>query len=194
MQFFPWESEDDEDLEVVNKTPASLLGTKWKLTEGISCKDWMTEDVVFELDPNRGIKLSDSIPNTLNIHIVSEKLKDILDASGENIEFFPVTILNPKGKKISKPYFIANVVGSVKCMDLKSSEYRESAMDKGQMTRVSRLVLDEEKIPEGKQIFRLGEMTELLIVAEPLALKIAVDNKCTGVNMTYLEDYGEEFR
>ena len=194
MSYFPWENKIDEDLARINKIPDSITEDLWKLDEGISCADWMPEDVVFELAPNSGIKLGDAIPNSLGICIVNDKLKTILSKADSNFEFFPAKIKNARGKFSTKKYFIANLIGTVHCMDMQASKYRMSKLDKGQAERITELVLDEEKIPEGKQIFRLGEMSQLLIVAKPTAMEIAVHQKCTGVNMTYLEDYGVEFR
>ena len=194
MNYFPWEDDEDEDLAHINKIPIEINEDLWKLDEGISCKDWFPDELTFELNPNYGMKLGDSIPNSLSIKVISEKLKMLLEENCNNFEFFPVDIINPKGKKTRKAYYVANLIGTLHCMDLNKSQYRYSNLDKGQMARISELSLDESKIPKGTQIFRLGEMTELLIVADPLAEIISDKNKCTGIFLTYLEDYGLEYR
>ena len=194
MNYFPWEKDDDEDLAFIKKVPDELKGNDWKLTEGISCSDWFPDSVTFELDPNQGIKLTDAIPNCLNIHIVSEKLKGILLDNSKHFEFFPVSIKNAKGKISKKKYYVANLTIKVNCMDMNKSKYKANLLDKSQARKISHLFLDEEKIPNDELIFRLGEMTDLLIVKEGLAKIIAIEEDCSGVIMTYLEDYGEEFR
>jgi len=192
MNYYPWEH--DEDLAVISRIPASINDHFWKLHEGISCQGWFPEEVLFEVDPNRGIKLADSIPNSLNLYIVSEKLCEILAAADTSFEFLEVGILNTKGKNVGKKYYIANLVGSLMCMDADQSDFEQSNLDKKQVSWFRRLVLDESKIPEDKQVIRLGEMTELLLVSEELAIKIVREGKCSGVSLTYIEDYGEEFR
>ncbi len=62
------------------------------------------------------------------------------------------------------------------------------------MSRITELVLDESKIPEGKMIFRLGEMTELLIATEDLAIDIKRTHGCNGIFFVAIEEYGIEFR
>ena len=194
MDYFPWEKDLDEALASINSTPDNISDQHWKLTEGISCKDWFPEEVEYQLDPTSGVKIADSVPNSLGIIICSEKLKSILEKRCSEFEFFPIKLRNAKKKIVSKKYFVANLVGTLACMDMKKSKYKEDELDKGQIRAISELHICDDKVPEGTQIFRLAERTRLHIVLDPLADEIAVDNKCSGVSLTFLEDYGMEYR
>ncbi len=189
MEYLAWQNDIQDEYCYINKCPSDISDDKWMLTEGASCKDWFPDDLVFDLDPDSGIKIPDSIPNSLNIHIVSEKLKSILESESQEYEFFPITIKNAKGKKVAKTYYVANLLTKISCTDLKQSKYVESCLDKGQFASISKLVLDEKKIPEGTPLFRLGEMTELVLVSKELAIKIKRENGCTGALFVFLTSY-----
>ena len=88
MNYFPWENEIDDDLASISKIPSEINDDLWKLDEGISCTDWFPEDLVFELDPNSGIKLGDAIPNSLGICVVNDKLRSILEEFESSFEFY----------------------------------------------------------------------------------------------------------
>ncbi len=133
-------------------------------------KKWFPENMVFDLSENHGEKLTDSISNIYRLFIVSEKLKNVLGNTGEEFEFFPVKIRNHEKKIIDSPYYLANLLGSLACLDKEQSEYVINPMNTDRAMYFSKLVLDETKIPKGKKIFRLKEFPELLIVNESLAI------------------------
>lgn len=115
-------------------------------------------------------------------------MRDILAETAESFDFFPISILNARKKLIKAEYFLANLVGTVHCADMKKSEYKMSNIDKTQVRRFTRLILDDEKIREGTKIFRFGEKTQLYLVNDPFGSQIISDAECTGIGFTYLED------
>lgn len=195
MEYFPWEHDsDNENLAWLHeKEPDAVSEDSWRWTTGESIASWFPNDVTFDLSKNHGIELADSIPNTMQGLVISEKLKAVLAASGASFEFFPIKIRNHKMKVIPQPYFFANLVGLLACTDMTRSEYSLSHID-GLVRRFRRLVLDESRIPESAQIFRLAERPELYVVSKPLGIKIAREEKCTGLSLTYIEDFGKEWR
>jgi hypothetical protein len=78
-------------------------------------------------------------------------------------------------------------------MDKDKSDFSLSNID-GQVRRFRRLVLDDNKISEGTQIFRLAEMSHLYLVCRDLAVKIKRQEMCVGMDFIYIEDYGKEWR
>ena len=120
MNYFSWKNETDEDIASINKIPSEINDNLWKLDEGISCRDWVPEDLTFELDSNSSIKLGDAIPNSLGICIVNDKLRSILEEFEGSFKIFPIKIKNAKSKISKKKYYIANLVGKVSCMDIRS--------------------------------------------------------------------------
>jgi hypothetical protein len=164
------------------------------LHEGVSVKHWFPTDTVFQLADHRGIKLTDSIPNTLLLLIVSEKLKGVLEEkSGTEIEFLPVRIRNQRGRLVPDPYFIANPLGTLECVDTERSKFRTSEIRPDQVARFYNLALDASKIPPDTRLFRLKEKSNLVIVREDLGKDI-LRAGCDGMTFLNIEDYGAEFR
>ena len=196
FDYYPWlEDDEDDSFAWIYDTPPELMETDFQLQEGEPCSSWFPKDLTFDLSPEHGSKLTDSIPNTDRHIIASEKLKELLEArvSPGSIEFLPVRLRNPKKKLVDKKYFVANVLKTVGCVDKEQSEFVMDAIDKGQVNYFTRLTLDEKKIPEDATLFRLGEKTDLVIIRSDLA-RVLLDAKCNGMMFIVMEEYGAEFR
>ena len=161
---------------------------------GESLKKHFPNDVTFNLSKQGGVKLTDYIPNNNAMLVVSEKLKDLLAKTGEDFEFYSVNIRDKKGRLVEKPYYLAQLVGSLPCLDWKNSDYENNDLIEGQVLYFRRLVLDAEKIPKNKHIFRLGEKEELIIVSHDLGYEIYRTHNCRGMIFQVIEEYGKEFR
>ncbi len=195
MSYYPWINATDEEFAWLSDwLPEELRDNAYLLNKGVSVKEWFPDDVVFDLSPDKGIKLVDYFPNTDQIFVVSGRLKDVLAETGASFEFFPVKIRNHKGRIVDEPYFLANLVGSIQCVDHAQSDYVESNLIKGQVSYFKKLALKEDNIPEGTQIFRLGERLPMLLACEELALKIKRELYMEGMIFRKLEAYGKEFR
>jgi hypothetical protein len=196
MRYFPWVGDDEDDAFAwITKKSDFLMHCmdSYLLHEGVSVKSWFPTDSVFQLSDDYGIKLTDSIPNTLNLQIVSEKLKRVLEEkSGAQLEFLPVHIRDHKNRLIPEPYFIVNPLGTVECVDRERSKFRNSAIRPDQVFRFYRLALDTAKIPSEAKLFRLKEQTDLIIVRQDLADDILIAG-CDGMIFQLMESYGEEW-
>lgn len=196
MKYYPWvEDDEDDSFAWITKDSDFLMHCmdSYLLYEGVSVKSWFPTDSVFQLDDDHGIRLADSIPNTLNLLIVSEKLKQVLgEKSGADIEFLPVHIRNHKGRIVKEPYFIANILGSVECVDRERSRFRNSEIRPDQVFTFYRLALDASKIPTDAKLFRLKEQTDLVIIREDLGKDIL---RAGGDGMIFqeMDDYGREW-
>ncbi|UII34668.1 hypothetical protein LVD17_12700 [Fulvivirga ulvae] len=180
---------NDPELAEISKCSELLEGRRYNLSWGIQSKDWMLEKMEFQLDPDSGVKITDSIPNTLGLKIVSEKLKLILEETALNIEFFEVDIRDAKGKLVESTYYIANLLDVVECMDLKKSRYKRSILKESHMGRIDYLAIREKAIEEKISIFRLAEMPRLHILSEKLGIKIKRLEGCTGMDFIGVEDF-----
>ncbi len=195
MNYYIWTRDDEDDaLAWIKKVPDSIYKKLYRFDEGVLVKDWFPDDVVFELDLGKGMKLSDSIPNILSLLIVSEKLKQILEKdSGAEFEFFLVKIKDQKGNFVEGNYYVANVIGSVDCVDMEKSNYIMGKINKDQVNYFKELVLDEEKIQSDLKIFRLQQQTKTITVNEALGVAI-LKAGCTGVLFQEVDDFGSEYR
>ncbi|WP_141589656.1 DUF1629 domain-containing protein [Myxococcus sp. AB056] len=197
MSYYPWVDDDEDEsfawLEASRKE--ELDGRGYLLSEGVRCEEWFPKGLVFDLSKERGSTLTDSIPNAFSMRVVSEKLKSILEQEtpANSIEYLPIRLRTPRKKVLTTPYYIANVLGTVACMDAKKSDFDMSAISKTQVLHFRRLVLNEKKIPKDVKIFRLAEQTRLILVREDLGQRI-VDEDCLGVLFQEMEDFGSEFR
>jgi hypothetical protein len=196
VKYYPWvEDDEDDSFAWITKDSDFLMHCmdSYLLYEGVSVKSWFPTDTVFQLDDDHGIRLADSIPNTLHLLIVSEKLKQVLgEKSGADIEFLPVHIRNHKGRIVKEPYFIANILGTVECVDRQRSRFDTSEIRPDQVFTFFRLALDESKIPSDATLFRLKEQTDLVIIREDLGKDIL---RAGGDGMIFqeMDDYGREW-
>ncbi len=192
MNFYVWSSIHEVSYLRLEKFPKEFDGKTYLLDEGKLLSDWVSKEIVFEAAS--GDTLVDIVPNTLGIKIVSDKVKQTLIKNNEaNFEFLPLQILNQNGQLIEEPYYIANCLSIIACLDHTKSEYVIDALDKSQMDYISHLFLEEEKIDEEKMVFRLGELKTLILIHEKLiqSLKSA---KCTGLKFIPTEEYGKLYR
>ncbi len=194
--FAPWVHTGQPAFAVLaDGFPPAIEPVNHKLVFGESATaDLEGTEIVFDLSPDGGVKLADSVPNTSNLLVVSERLRALLAASGERIEFHPAKIRNLKGRLVKDPYFIANPIGWVDCMDRAKSDFEESNLMRGQVSYFRRLVLDLERIPKDRKLFRLATMKELVLARNDLAHEIRKVHECEGLLFQRLDTFGQEFR
>lgn len=195
MAFYVWTKDSkDKSFAWIRRFPTELNRNKFKLGKGISCSDWFPDHPEIQVREDKGIVLADSIPNSGELLIVSEKLKTVLDeVEGADFEFFPVTILDKKGRASEKEYYVANLLSVIDCVNMVESKYVMDPLRKGQVDWFSELRLDESRIPADQLVFRLKDLTRLLIVRSELVNNIQQAD-CTGIYFEPVEDHGALFR
>jgi hypothetical protein len=196
MNYYPWLS-DDEDASfawlmdvpnVMRNHPDEYL-----LHRGVSVKSWFPEEPIFHLAGERGMELTDSLPNALNLIFTSTRLKAFMEKhSGANLEFLPIRIRDHKERLVQEQYYIMNLLDTMDCVDLEKSKFSRSAMNPERIMTFYLLVLDESRIPKEKKIFRLKEKPDLVIVREDLAQDI-LDADYNGMTFLEMEEYGKEW-
>jgi len=150
--------------------------------------------VIFDLSPDYGLKLVDYIPNVLGLHIISEKLKNILEYEcGESFDFYPVKIRNQKGRFVNRPFFLAHLKSIISAMDWERSDFDINHMFPDTVNTIRTLILDEEKIPKNTKVFALKEDPGLWLVRRDLGVKIYREYDCRGMLFVKLDSYGEEW-
>jgi hypothetical protein len=119
-----------------------------------------------------GQRLADLVNNVHQWLVASDKVLGILRQEPIKLEILPISLLDKKGRPVPGRYSIANVLGTVDCLDLKKSEYTPSAMDEGLIMAFDRVVLDPKRIPRKPTLFRLKRMSDLLIVRSDLVARL----------------------
>jgi hypothetical protein len=116
------------------------------------------------------IALSDNYERAGQV-IVSKRLRAALEHElhGHHLQFLPVTILNHKGRVAAQDYFILHSHDMCDCIDLKASKVRFNPLDKKEIMRCEKLVINDDAVPDDLSLFRLERWGSNIIVRKPLA-------------------------
>jgi hypothetical protein len=180
--------------QIGDNTPPEIEDISLALHRGIAVGDKFPDGIVFNLSHDHGIQLTDSLGNFILLHVVSERLRDVIQKTGCPVEFHPVKIRNHKGRIAREPYFVMNLLCTIDCMDRMKSDWAESEIEPGKARRIREIILDMDKIPEGTRLFRLSVDPSLIFVDINLAREIYRGLGCRGMIFQKIETHGEEFR
>jgi len=187
------EDEADPSLAWITKPPKALARQDWKLATGYPSASWVPADLVFDLAKDKGEKLADVIPTAVYLLVVSERLAALLQReSGARWETFPVKLRRER-KVLDAPYVLANLLDIAPCVDLGRSDFEPNAFIPGEVDFFRRLVLDPERVPRDRKIFRMKEQPRTILVREDLIATLR-DAGCTGMSFIPAEQIGPDFR
>jgi hypothetical protein len=114
--------------------------------------------------------LGDSISSGNNILVLNTRARMFFEEQEiSNIEWLPVPVLNHMKKPIKEPYFIANILSSVDCIDTSKSVLGWNSIDPEQIDTAERLVLDEGKLPANLKLFRPLHLHYCMLISRTLA-------------------------
>jgi hypothetical protein len=149
-------------------------------------------EITYKMDPDfNGIKVSDFINSGFPWFMVTQKAKKVIeDHATVDIEFIPFTLLNHKGRVAANDCYMVNVIGRVTCVDREKTEGSDSFFQDNEYDEIDKLYLLEDQIPADKNLFRLEEKPNILIVRRDLK-EIFEREGLTGVE--YL-NMGDEVR
>jgi len=159
------------------------------LLRGVSLTPWPA-DVQLLMDPNfpKSVQLPDCVMNLTGAIVVSPRLKDVIAASGTApVEYLPVSIINHKGRPAGPDYFIVNPYPLQDCIDQAASVIEWNAIDPSLISACTHLVIDEERIAPGMQVFRLAHYPTKVLFARDLATAITRAG-FTGIEFIALAD------
>lgn len=189
-EYYVWTYEYDEVNAVIDMTPEIINDDVWRLAKGQECSSWFPSEVEFHIDSDTGLIINDAIHTTLvGFPVISSKLRKILESTNANYEFFSIKVKDHQGEMIKQSYFVANLIDKIECVDREKSTYVDDNMFPGMIEDFEKLILDYSKIPDTAEIFRLAEKPRTILVSKELALKIKVDEKCTGPTFVYSEQW-----
>lgn len=104
----------------------------------------------------RNTVLPDNVHNMKRLVIVSPLLKEFLEAQEvSHIEYYPLEIIDHKGKLASDEYSVAHLVDHVDCIDADASKakWTNVGLATQRIRRLKRLVLDTARIPNERRLF-----------------------------------------
>lgn len=117
--------------------------------------------------------------------LVSGKMRSLMEYEGiDNIQYFHVD--SPLGDDSTPPgdYFIANVIGRVRCIDMEESEV-SVVDDVVESVDVLKLRVD---AAHGLSLFRLDELSTVVVVSDPLKDAV-VRSTLTGVEFISTSEF-----
>lgn len=161
----------DEVFSVDNadfQEPKSLYDVFFNAGEDVSGV-MPAERIELVQEPGSGRVLPDYI-RTVFAPLMNSPLRSTLTEFGiTNVQYFPVTLLNPKGIFISEDYYISNVVGVCDCIDESKSAFTVDHFRKRFFGTMWRIVIDESRIDRTQKLFRLDRFPEILAVHVSIA-------------------------
>lgn len=155
----------------------------FELLRGISRINGFPEDAYFKMDKNfpDDLRLEDFVFNSNGLLVVSEKVKDILTKDDlVNNELLDVVIVNHKGRKEKARYFILHQVNLQACINESKSIGRANSIDTKLYSIITKLVLDDSKVNQNVELFRMARYPFLPMFREDLTEKIMREG-CTGI-------------
>ena len=144
----------------------------------------------FIMDEQTQGEVLDFVWTTFPGFVVSARFRKVLEDIGvDNMDYYPVRIVNALTRQVHEDYFAANVLGRAACMDMNSSQFTPSLLDPAQVQSIDELRLDPSKIPDFK-LFRLAECLTIVLAHE--SVKRAVQEaRLRGVEFIPADGYGE---
>ncbi|NOJ83474.1 imm11 family protein [Myxococcus xanthus] len=168
--FFLLSTMVDPQFCVIHEEPGSIRDTSWRISRGLRTDNHFPPDVTFQMDgEHKGRSTPDFIANTVQLAMVSSRLKELLEAdSGADIEFLPISITSPQGRATKGSFFIANVLDHHDCIDMSRSEVEQLGLEPDLLSGLFRLHLLQEQIPPQAKLFRLKTMPSAIIIRDDL--------------------------
>lgn len=119
--------------------------------------------------------------------LINDKIKAIFDDLNiENIQYFKARLIESASGDIDESYLVANVVGKYACVDHAKSELEY--FSDGDIQFIDKLVLDLDPSIDYGHIFRLSEFPPVLVISEPLKLKLE-SSGVTGLKIYQPEQF-----
>jgi hypothetical protein len=159
------------DSAILSTHPPELDDIAFQFRDGHPMRDVMPAHAAYPMSSRWSDRraLYDFQSNTLQLLIVSKRCREVLESGHhDNIEFLPIVVLDHRGKVASNDYFIAHLLGSVDCMDRERSSFEPNPLNPDIFGVCDRLVLQDDKIPDDVELFRLSNGPTTYIARQSL--------------------------
>ena len=154
MHYYKLKFDDSCDDDIMCHCEETYGIEQYELKEGKFFKSW-DERITFYFDPNEGERQTDYLGNNLGWFIVSSQLKEVLDGlENNNIQYFPVRIINKRTKELLEGYYVANIINLVDALCLDHSKYSVFELDGEKVYSIQKYALTKENVT-GKHVIKL---------------------------------------
>lgn len=165
----------------------------YRINSGESLAASFPPGVAYHQHPDypNDLALGDALLNKDMLVVGSKRLSTFLASRAiPKLEFLPVRIVDRHGGELSSDYAIVHPIEPIDCLDRDASVYEADLLDPDSIDNVTKLVLDESKIPAERQIFRMQGYWNTTFVHRSLAEAIAAQ-KFSGVRFLELTAFPE---
>lgn len=148
------------------------LKKKARLHEGVPLLAEFPGDVAFQMDPDfpNDILVTDSLLNSDKCLVVAERLRQALEAQAPMpVEYLPVAVIDHKGRAVKTPCSIVHPLDPVDAVDRAASQVTTSPITPGKIASFKRLIIDPQRVPPERTLFRLKDLWGVIVARRPLA-------------------------
>lgn len=169
------------DIAAVGAVPDSIEPLDW-----IHGKKMAPPPGVLRLPLSRASgELRTDLMGTL-LTLFSDDLRDAMTRFGvDNIDYFPVELEHPVTRVVETGYWLANILGLVRCLDTARSTI--VPRPSGARGRLASFHIDP-VLAAGFDVFRLAEQPTLIILSQPLRTFLMAE-PLAGVRMRHTRVY-----
>lgn len=123
----------------------------------------------------------------INTFVFNQRVRKMLEACQvDNIQYFPVRIINKGTGEIFDDYKIANIIGIIDCIDYDKSNI--SWHSENSISFIKGMTIDPEKVKDAPLVFRIKGYP--LVAAMHNSLKTALEeNDISGINFVKPEKF-----
>ncbi|CAM4135281.1 hypothetical protein G4177_00440 [Corallococcus sp. ZKHCc1 1396] len=179
-------SPDDPRFCSIKRKPETILKA-WRLREGVLFGADFPSTARFEMDKRAGEMAPDLLPNVLSLLMISPRVRSLFEAERvSDVEYLPFELASKRGSVVSRDYAVANLIGSVDCLDAARSKFDEDPLEPGGIANLYKLNLHLDRIPEDKKLFRLKQMMHEFIIRSDL-LQLLREQGVTGLTTLDLD-------
>jgi hypothetical protein len=121
---------------------------------------------------------------------VSPQLKEFLEVQElSHVEYYPLEIIDHKGKVASNEYFVVHLIDHADCIDADASEadWINEGLPTLRILSLESLVLDPARIPEGRKLFFPKFYSRYPIVRRDLAEAVEKEG-FTNIDIVSLDE------
>jgi hypothetical protein len=145
----------------------------FEINEGVSHAHDFPSDTYFTFDPDypNDTVLADQHRNTNSWTVVSKRVRELLaSTAGPGLELLQVKVLDHKKRDVGAPYYIVHPAGTVTCLNRPACNILIE--DEFGIDKLEKLVIESQKVPKDRLIFRIENLSRYVCVRRELAQTI----------------------
>ncbi|MET1254933.1 imm11 family protein [Aliikangiella maris] len=148
--------------------------------EGVSLlKDFPVQEqaiMAYHPEYTTSPKLHDFVESRKRFHVINHKVRIIFEKLKlPSLEYLPISIVDTNQKIVSQDYCILNLLKIVEFIDMEHSEYRQDRLDRGQISRMKKLVIKKD-IPADAKLFRDPNMMDRVFIHDDVKAALEAEN------------------